>query len=305
MEKKIRNQRIIILLLTVMLIFNFFTVMDMNSRLDNLENNINYRFENIRSNISNIFSEIASISDDNKAQASLVTSFEYEYGELEKGNRKIPVEVKITPKTVTDDTSLYLEFGGRTVEMKKDEGKTAFVAEFERDIFSQTDDDNVRLVIKRGDAAENEELDWNISSLHSEYLPSIWMYFAFDKSEYDSSKGLTIRGNLIFAGDKEDNSFENLRLIFKLNDEVVSVDEISEAQKATHSEEINKNLPNVKTGDSFELCIEGEDTYGYIHEKTLKKIPYVTEDVISAEEALSNEEIIKDKKGNILFDAKN
>lgn len=305
MEKKTRNQRIIIVLLTVMLIFNFFSVMDMNNRFDNLESNISYRFENISSNINNIFSEVASISDDNKAQASLVTSFEYEYGELKKGNRKIPVKVKITPKTVTEDTALFLELGGRTVEMQKSEGKTAFVAEFETDIFAKTDDDNVKLVIKRGDTAESEELDWSISHLYNEYLPSIWIYFAFDKSEYESSKGLNIRGNLIFAGDKEDNNFTNLKLIFKLNDKVVSVDEISETEKATLSDEINKSLPDVKTGDSFELCIEGEDTYGYIHEKTLKKIPYVTEDIISEEEKLSKGETIKDKEGNILFDAKN
>lgn len=301
MDKKIRNQRIIIVLLAVLLIFNFFSLMDMSSRLDSLESNIGYRFENISSNMNNILSEIAGISDDNKEKASLVAALEYEYGELEKGNSKIPVKVKITPKTVTEDTALFLELGTRTVEIKKSEGTTAFVAEFETDVFAKTDDGNVKLVIKRDGVSESEELDWRIDSMHNEYLPSIWTYFAFDKTEYSSSKGLTVRGSLIFVGDREDNSFENMKLIFKLNDEVVSVDEISVPEKTAHSDEINKTFAEAKPGDSFELCIEGEDDYGYIHEKILKKIPYITEDVVGADEEELNKEIIKDKEGNVLY----
>ena len=100
MEKNIRNQRIIIVLLAVLLIFSFVSLMDIQSRIENLERNIGYRFENIGNNINSIYNEIADINDEAKEKTSLITSFEYEYGELDADKMTVPVKVKIIPKSI-------------------------------------------------------------------------------------------------------------------------------------------------------------------------------------------------------------
>ena len=131
MEKTIRNQKIIIALLTVLLVYNLFALSKLDSRLDNINNNLFNSIQQVRSNVSTILSEIYSINETKKQEASLITSFDYEYGELDAEKMTVPVKVKIVPKAVVEDSALALEFGGETVGLKKSGSSTAFTAEFE------------------------------------------------------------------------------------------------------------------------------------------------------------------------------
>ena len=131
MDKRIRNQRIVIALLVLLLVINLFSVMNLKQKLDNVNNDVNNSLQSIRSNVNMILSEIGNINNEKEKQLSLITDLDCEYGELDKIKMTVPVKVKIVPKTLTDDTLLSLEFGTRTVEMKKSDEISAFTAEFE------------------------------------------------------------------------------------------------------------------------------------------------------------------------------
>ena len=83
MEKTIRNQKIIIALLTVLLVYNLFALSKLDSRLDNINNNLSNSIQQVRSNVNSIISEIGDINRRDKQEASLITSFDFEYGELD------------------------------------------------------------------------------------------------------------------------------------------------------------------------------------------------------------------------------
>lgn len=299
MEKKIRNQRIIIILLAVLLVINFYSLSSLNTKLDNINNNLNNGIQSVRSSISNISYDIERIKDENEATASLITSFEYEYGELDEGDFTVPVKVKIVPKAVGDDTAISLEFDGKTVALNKSEGSTEFTATFERGIFEKGEDDSVRVVIKSKGISETEELDWYISDLASELLPYATASYVFDDIKLSEKSGIIVDGTVaVFLDDEEADGFSNTRLIYKLNGEVV-------AEEETNGDEhiqIYKTFPGYGAGDTLELYFEAEDHFGFIHETMLKRVYFGDNGELTEEAEVVDKlsEIIKDKDGNVL-----
>ena len=299
MEKKIRNQRIVIAVLAVLLLFNLFTVLQIKEDIDRLNSEVLTGIQDVRSNVNSVRSEIAGIKIENVEHASLITSFDYGYGKLDESRMTVPVKVKIVPKAVSADTVLSLEFGGRTVEMKKSESSTEFTAEFESGLFEHKDGGNVRLVITKGGSSETEELDWSIGSLHSEFLPFVAAHFAFDNITCNEKNGITVEGDVISMIDGEEaERFKSTKLLFKINGEVLSEDDINGDKMLN----IDKTFPGYGIGDTFELYLEAVDEFGFTHEALLKRVEFAADGALTEEiEADKGSVVIKDKQGNVLY----
>lgn len=303
MENTVKRQRILIIILAVALAVCFFSVNSLKTELDNSRNNFNSQIQNLRNEIDSIYSDVDEML---KEKASLLTSFDYSYGELDAKNMKVPVSVKITPKTVNEDTSLTLSFGNKSIAMVKGEG-TEFTADFLSDLFLGDEEGNVRLIIKNGSMEETEELDWYISSLHGAFLPYLYSHFVFDHTSFDAEKGLTVDGDVMYLSDEEEiKNVKNIKLIYKLNDKTVETQEIlPEEGRKFDSIDINKAFPEAKEGDTFELFQEYEDNYGFIHRSTVTKYTCKLpneEGSVETEEVVSKDgEIILDKEGNVLY----
>lgn len=228
MEKTVKMQKIIILLLVVILIFNFFSIADLKSRIENLESNIGYRFNTISQNINSIYNEIADINDETQAEASLVTSFEYDYGEFDSEKLTVPVKVKLVPKEVSDDTAFSIEFGGRTVELKRNGSTTEFMAEFDVGAFENNESGMVILVKKSGGSTETQELEWYIDDLRSAVIPYASAYFHFSDIKCSEKYGVSVDGtvSVIIDGESED-SIVNKKLIYKMNGEVLAEETVT------------------------------------------------------------------------------
>ena len=298
MEKTIRNQKIIIALLTVLLVYNLFALSKLDSRLDNINNNLSNSIQQVRSNVSTILSEIYSINETKKQEASLITSFDYEYGELDAEKMTVPVKVKIVPKAVVEDSALALEFGGETVGLKKSGSSTAFTAEFERDIFDGKGDVPVTLVIKADGKSQTEDLEWNLGGLYWEYIPNSNATFIFDDITWSEKSGIIVDGTVVLMlDDEESDNFKNAKLIYKVNGKVLAEEETGDDEHIR----IYKTFHGYGVGDTFELYFEAEDKFGFIHERMLKKITMDEEGTVT-EEALTEDGsfVIKDRDGTVL-----
>ncbi len=304
MEKKLKRQRIINIILVIALIVGFVQFKNFKEDTENRFDNLSHQYNNLNNSINSIYNNV---DEKLEEQASLITYFNYEYGELDSENLKVPISVKIIPKTVTDYTSLTLDFGNRTVDMKKGD-KMEFTADFDSDLFLGEGAGNVNLIIKEGKTAYTEELEWYIDSLHTQYLPQLMAGFIFDDSTYTEDKGLTIKGDVMFMGDIEEEmkNFTDLKLVYKINQKIVEEQEIptSAFSTAVDTIDVNKTYPDVRTGDTFTLYVEATDKYGFVHRTTAKSIIYVKADEIALETMDDVSEIILDKDGNILYGEK-
>ena len=304
MEKKLKRQRFINIILVIALIVGFVQFKDFKTETENRFNNLSHQYNNLNNNINSIYNNV---DEKLEEQASLITYFNYEYGELDSENLKVPVSVKIIPKTATASTKLTLDFGSRTVDMKKGENME-YTADFESDLFLGESGGMVNLIIRDGNTTQSEELEWYISSLHSNYLPELMAGFIFDDSTYTEDKGLTIKGDVMFMGDIEEESenFSNLKLVYKINRKIVAEQDITKDtfKSAVDTVKVGATFSDVKTGDTFELYVEGVDKYGFIHRSAAKKIDDIKEGTTETVTAIEDNETILDKDGNILYGEK-
>ncbi len=302
MEKTIRNQRVVIALLAVLLVYNFFALSKLDSRLDDINFNVNNKLQQIESDMKSLRYDVQNINSTIEDDIGLITSFDFSYGELNKDKFTVPVKSKIVPKNYTEETALYLEFSGRTVEMKKDSASSAFIAEFDVGLFEQKDESNIRLVIREGEFSETVELDWSFVNLHTDFLPSALVHLIFDDITYDEKTGVKIDGQLSSFIDAEDvGRLSDLRLIYIINGKTVAEETVDIENIDFY--DIVKTFPGYGAGDSFELFAEVTDEFGFIHEMLLTAVELSDDDVIIEEEAVPVDkgyEIIKDKDGNVL-----
>lgn len=303
MEKKLKRQRLINIILVVALIVGFVQFKGLKTETENRFNNLSHQYKNLNDSINSIYNNV---DEKLEEQASLITYFNYEYGELDSENLKVPISVKIIPKTATASTNLTLDFGARTVEMKKGENME-YTADFESDLFLGESDETVKLIISEGNTTKSEELEWYKSSLHSNYLPEMMAGFTFDKTSFSEEKGLTVDGDVFFMGDIEESggkAFTDLKLVYMLNDNIVEEVEILETafQSAVSDIDVYKTYPDTKADDTFTLYIEGADEYGLVHRVTLKEFICSVTESESEDSDNGFYETILDKNGNVLYE---
>lgn len=303
MEKKLKRQRIINIILVVALIVGFVQFKDFKTETENRLNSLSNQIQRVSDNIQEIYGNVDKMLEE---EASLVTSFNYEYGKLDAEKRLVPVSVKITPKTLTDKTVLTLDFGSEKVELNRGDGG-AFIADFNAPLFPDTDSEVVKLLIKDGNTTQTQELDWYVSSLYEEFLPQFMAGFVFDHTTFSEEKGLTVKGDVMFMGDIEESdgkAFTDLKLVYMINDKIVDEQEIPETAFETAVDDIDvyKTYPDAKEGDIFTLRVEGVDEYGFIHRITLKETVCISDEDITEEALDGYYETILDKDGNVLYE---
>ena len=115
MEKTVKRQRLIIIILAIALVVAFVQINGYKTESENRYNSLSNHIQRVSDNIQEIYGNVDRMLEE---EASLVTSFNYEYGKLDAENRLVPVSVKITPKTYTDKTTLTLDFGSEKVQLK-------------------------------------------------------------------------------------------------------------------------------------------------------------------------------------------
>lgn len=305
MEKTVKRQRLIIIILAVALVVAFVQINGYKTESENRYNSLSNHIQRVSDNIQEIYGNVDRMLEE---EASLVTSFNYEYGKLDAENRLVPVSVKITPKTYTDKTTLTLDFGSEKVGLNRgDDGE--FIANFNAPLFPDTESEVVKLLIKDGNTTQTQELEWYISSLHNEFLPRMLVSFVFDNSGRSEDNNYKVDGDIMFHFDYEDSEdvpFKNMKVYYMHNDTVLEKENIPETvfDSAVTTFPLNKNFSDVKEGDSFTIYLEGEDECGFVHRVVLSQSFFHTlpegnhtPEII----APSDGDIILDKDENILY----
>lgn len=303
MEKTVKRQRLIIIILAVALVVAFVQINSYKTESENRYNSLSNHIQRVSDNIQEIYGNVDKMLEE---EASLVTSFNYEYGKLDAEKRLVTVNVKITPKTYTDRTTLTLDFGSEKVELSRG-ADGEFIANFNAPLFPDTESETVKLLIKDGNTTQTQELEWYISSLHSNYLPEIMAGFAFDKTSFSEEKGLTVDGDVMFMGDlfeSNGTAFSDLKLVYTINGNIVEKQEIPETvfETAVDDIDIYKTYPDAKAEDTFTLYIEGADEYGLVHRVTLKEFVCSVTESESEDSDNGFYETILDKNGNVLYE---
>lgn len=298
-KKKFEWKNVVIVLILGLLIFCVFKMHDMSENILSLENRVvNYQnqLSGVRNEIYSIYNNVDELL---KKQASLVSSVDYTFGELDTTKHEVPMTLKVVPKMLTDDTTLSVRIGDITADFTRNGNE--FTAVLPVGLFI-TDEQYPILNIKTGDETKTEKLDSVIiTDLYYSYLPNVYAHispfynYSNGKLKIDSDLHLSVNS----VGSEYAGTITKMELITELNGQEIERQDItSYAQNKDYPTAYNKTY-SANEGDELVIFVVAEDSLGYVY-KT-RAFYWMQKDGAVHEEALVDKGgDIYDKNGNLL-----
>ncbi len=264
-------------------------------QLNNRINNLNSELNMVRGNVSAIYDNV---DKQLKKQASLLTSTEHTFGNPDADKHTIDVEIKVVPKTVTDNMALSVKIGDSVADFTRSGNEFTAVVPVAMFMDYET---RPTLYIETEAGTQTEVLeDIRVAYLYDRYLPTLHSYIP---SNTDFKKGkVEIRSHLEISAKPTEYSgniaFSKYELVTVVNDKEIEREDISsKVENGSYDGQFNKTI-DARIGDKVVIYVEAADTLGYTH-KTIAYSWYESENGAVAE-AMYDGDFIYDKEGNLL-----
>jgi len=289
------------ILIAILLILQFISI----NRIKNLQNdlrNANIQLSNAisqqSSQIDGIYNNIDSML---KRQSSIIDSYEYSFGEVDRDNLTIPVTFNIVPKEIKEDTVATLHISDKSAVMSRN-GPT-FTATLPVYIFDQL---NAMVVLADSGVEKTEKLEmWE--NLREKVLPVVNVMFKDSGGAHYSKIAGKLSGEFKKKGrislevkSVPNNNIEKARLIIDIDGKVVSEKPINTGGIWC---DIDEKIV-LSTGQELIMAVEATDSFGLIHKSIIYKFSLDEQaNPIHGDEWawLNNDIIIMDKNGKVLY----
>lgn len=301
-KKKLDFQLTIIVLLVIGLLFCYYKIGSLESQVSSLESKLNNQYQSIMENIDYIYDNV---DDKLKQQASLVSSAEYEYRDLNTELHTVDVAITIVPKAITDDMTIRVRCDNVETELTRKDN--AFIGLLPVALF--TEDQQVLMTITTADGVQTEYLDEiYINYLWTEYLPSLYHGDISGSGTFTDGK-YTLDGTLIVDCTPTKYTpkvrFEKFELVTELNGEEITREDItndalkdpSYPEGVFFRDEYQKEY-KVTEGDELAIYLEATDSLSYTHRIL---VHYWKQQGSAHAETAYGSESIYDSAGNLLY----
>ena len=245
-----------LVLLLVAQIVSLFTINDLKNRVDGLNYQLGHLNNRITSEIGSIYSSI-----DNRLneEAALIESADVEIGPVDPHENTVLITFSLTPKEIKEQTVISLDLNGEILQMEQN--GIAFSLSVPCDIFS---DVLPKIVIdENGTKKVTQDYRLDIGNVKDFVLPSMYPQLT-GTSGYEN--------NIYMRKGYFDNYFENailqerfkgMRLLIKVDDEVISDEKISTGQ-FFGGYEIDKKIPMTEA-QTCTITLVATDDLGFVH----------------------------------------
>lgn len=288
------NWRIVFkIVLFVLLIIGCIRIGKLTNEISNLRNQIEYlesHTDTIGSRIDSIYNNV---DERLKQEASLMSSVEYEVGEINIETYKADVRFKIVPKNITDEMTISINMGEDSADFSREGNE--FTTTLKCGIFLDYESKPV-ISIQTAEGIQTEQLgDVDLGTLYYEYLP----YVEADMwgSTIEKNASLTIDGN-VSVNYKPSSSegiitLKQIELVTELDGKEIDRKDITSKMEEYDCELPIKETYKMKDGKNLVTYVEAVDTAGFIHR--------TSEYSWSREDGMGRyDNGIYDKEGNLL-----
>jgi len=295
---KINWKNILIAVMAGLLIFAVITNANQANEIESLHSRINHlnsELENVRGTVSSIYNNV---DEQLKKQASLLSSTEHTLGNLNTDKHTIDVEIKVVPKTITDNMALSVKIDDSVADFTRSGNEFTAVVPVSMFMDYET---RPMLYIETEAGTQTEVLeDIRVSYLYDRYLPTLYAYIP-SHTDFKNGK-IEINSHLEVSAKPTDYSgsiaFTKYELITTVNDKEIGREDItSKIEGGNYDGQFSKTI-DAAIGDKIAIYVEAVDSLDYIH-KTVAYSWYKSEDGAIAE-AMYDGDSIYDKDGNLL-----
>ncbi len=303
MDKKKANALIlVIVILAIALIVSFSKINALEHEIDNVRSHYASEVSMLRQEISGIYQNV---DQQLKEEASLLSSAEAEFGELNVDNHTIPVILTVVPKRITEDTALQVSLNGRTADLTK--SGNAYIGTILMDLF--TEDEQLLLTITTASGTQTQYIqDVYVAGRWYEYLPTLYHCdisgnATFTEGKYMLNAALDINSSPL--SETPGVRFEKFVLVTEHNGKEINREDITSDvlnypsyPDGVYFRDEYKREYAVTEGDELVIRVEATDTLGYVHSMILH---YWKEQHGAVAEAINGSELIYDSNGNLLY----
>ncbi len=305
--KKWKISFICIIFLGVFLFASLWKIFDLSEYIADMEKNHAYQMENFQNQIDSIYNNV---DEQMKKEASLLSYINCEYGELDPKTNTVKMTFTAIPKTVTEDTTIFIKIGKDEIELKKNGDK--FIGVYDAYAF-RTDEEYLipMLTIKNSDKSENEYLE----DIETKYLYQRFLGDFINNSSYTTTYKkvfenytnyyeFQIQANFTthYITADEYPDYKKLYILTEVNDKILETKDVTYAvdEYGFYTDNMTFNYA-VNTSDEIRAYAVLMDGYGYYHSICLYDFSFSSSEAFDALDNLYGTETIYDKDKNLLI----
>lgn len=256
---------IVIAVLVVMQMVSLAKINNLQNQLNNVKSEIYNQGNNTKNEINAIYSNVDEML---KREVSLIEIASTELGTLDISSLTVPITYSITPKEVSENTAVSLEFDGELIPMNKN--GTTFTTTVSHDIFGNAspmiliDEDGVKKTTQ-----DDRIMVWSIRGIKDSLLPTMHPRLSGEARYGDSSYKRKGTLNADFKNVGSGIVFTEMRFVIKVDDEVFS-DEIifTDTVPVIWDWQVDKTIP-LTDGQTCIMTIIAVDSIGLEHHYTV------------------------------------
>ena len=267
--KKNTGLKIVVAILAFALVACFIWISTLTNEINRLSNAMHSQHQQFMNQVESIYSNV---DRQLKEEASLLSGFEVEYGEIDLNDHTIDVTVKLVPKLISEDMRISISINGRSAELTK--SGSAFAGTIPVDIYNMGE--LMLMSIETEAGTQTQYLsEIQVEYLWSERIPSLYYCDA-------SGQGSFTEGKYSFSGHIDINcspteqtpgvSFEKFVLVTERNGTEINrkdiTDDIMNYEAYPHGvywRDEYKMECEAKEGDDVRIYLEATDSLGYLH----------------------------------------
>lgn len=263
---------VMVTMIFIIMVFQFYQIKTLQSVIANLINEVDISVINCNSSLDNFSYSLEEFLIEQKMQNSIVSNVDYKYGKLKEDNRTAEVIIAVTPKTHTEDTTVSVKLGDKSLNATRTDEST-FTAIYEADIFKDESYENIIVTVTSNGVSTTEVVDefsfngegteeyMELTLLYYQYLPII--EFNDESEEVLNNYIVKLAGTIV----NYHSSIKNAHLVTEINGKVYEDKPIDLSKIETN---IKKEY-EVSWDDNVIVYISYEDTeYGYTYELPIK-----------------------------------
>ena len=267
--KKNTGLKIVVAILAFALVGCFIWVNTLNNEINRLSNAMHSQHQQFMNQVESIYSNV---DRQLKEEASLLSGFEVEYGEINLDDHTIDVTVKLVPKLISEDMKVSISINGRSADLIK--SGSAFAGTIPVDVY------NLGELILMSIETEAGTQTQYLSEIQVEYLwdtriPSLYYCDVSGQGSFTDGK-YTFDGHIdINCSSTEqtpDVRFEKFVLVTERNGTEINREDITDDvmnydayPHGVYWRDEYKMECEAKEGDDVRIYLEATDSLGYLH----------------------------------------
>lgn len=232
---------------------------DTQSQLARLESSQSSQMNNFYANIDSML----------KRQSSIIDSFEYSFGKIDREKLTVPITFKITPKETTADTQATLYLSDESLAMIK--SGTTFTGTLGVGIFEPIE---AKIVLADGGIEKSEKLGI-AEDLRGNVLPSVHARLERQSGTVYSKNANELTGEYHGKGNislevkpVQNNTIEKARFVVDIDGKVVTEDPVNTGGLWT---EFDKKW-TLSAGETLTMSVIATDSLGLNHKTIIEKL---------------------------------